>query len=156
MFGFIWKRIDGLVLNCSNSIANALELLQSCNKPLIYNIYPIKYAYGFVVLCFVLVAVLVFVDTCDTFTHILQGCFTGTGVIIWLPQCQCSNHEGRVWHQPVTNHNKTLQSKTRGHISWDILYFFQRQSILKSEMTYLWIQCEPDISRWGPSNGTTI
>ena len=28
--------IDGLVQDCSNSIANALELLQSCSKPLIY------------------------------------------------------------------------------------------------------------------------
>ena len=28
--------IDGLVQGCSNSIANTLELLQSCNKPLIY------------------------------------------------------------------------------------------------------------------------
>ena len=27
--------IDGLVQDCSNSIANALELLQSCTKPLI-------------------------------------------------------------------------------------------------------------------------
>ena len=33
----IWKDklscIDGLVQDCSNSIANALELLQSCTKP---------------------------------------------------------------------------------------------------------------------------
>ena len=28
--------IDDLVQNCSNSIANALELLQSCTKPLIW------------------------------------------------------------------------------------------------------------------------
>ena len=28
--------IDGLVQDCSNSIANALELLQSCTKPYIY------------------------------------------------------------------------------------------------------------------------
>ena len=28
--------IDGLVQDCSNSIANALELLQSCTKPLTY------------------------------------------------------------------------------------------------------------------------
>ena len=28
--------IDGLAQDCSNSIANALELLQSCTKPLIY------------------------------------------------------------------------------------------------------------------------
>ena len=26
-------------------------------------------------------------------THILQGYFTGTGAIIWLPQCQWRNHE---------------------------------------------------------------
>ena len=30
------KYIDGLVQDCSNSIANALELLQSCTKPSIY------------------------------------------------------------------------------------------------------------------------
>ena len=29
--------IDGLAQNCSNSIANALELLQSCAKPSIWN-----------------------------------------------------------------------------------------------------------------------
>ena len=28
--------IDGLVQDCNNSIANALELLQSCPKPSIY------------------------------------------------------------------------------------------------------------------------
>ena len=28
------------------------------------------------------------------FTHILQGYFTGTGAIKWLPQCQWSNPEG--------------------------------------------------------------
>ena len=33
--------IDGLVQDCSNSIANALELLQSCIKPYIYmTVYP--------------------------------------------------------------------------------------------------------------------
>ena len=30
------NHIDGLVQDCSNSIANALELLQSCTKPSIY------------------------------------------------------------------------------------------------------------------------
>ena len=33
------------------------------------------------------------VVSCDLFTHILLGCFTNTGVIIWLPQCQGSNLE---------------------------------------------------------------
>ena len=27
------------------------------------------------------------------FTHILQGCYTGTGAIVWLPQCQWRNYE---------------------------------------------------------------
>ena len=27
----------------------------------------------------------------DLFTRILQGCFTGTGAIIWLPHCQWGN-----------------------------------------------------------------
>ena len=31
--------------------------------------------------------------------HILQGCFTGTGAIIWLPQCQWSNPEGYGWNK---------------------------------------------------------
>ena len=31
-----WKHIDGLVQDCSNSSAYALELLQSCTKPSIY------------------------------------------------------------------------------------------------------------------------
>ena len=33
---FTCVHIDGLVQDCSNSIANALELLQSCTKPPIY------------------------------------------------------------------------------------------------------------------------
>ena len=33
VFVCYWYHIDGLVQDCSNSIANALELLQSCTKP---------------------------------------------------------------------------------------------------------------------------
>ena len=33
-----WEHINGLVQDCSNSIANALELLQSCTKPSIWNV----------------------------------------------------------------------------------------------------------------------
>ena len=33
---FLTLYIDGLVQDCSNSIAGALELLQSCTKPSIY------------------------------------------------------------------------------------------------------------------------
>ena len=33
--GFYYEYIDGLVQDCSNFTANALELLQSCSEPLI-------------------------------------------------------------------------------------------------------------------------
>ena len=32
----VWKHVDGLTQDCSNSIGNALELLQSCTKPLMW------------------------------------------------------------------------------------------------------------------------
>ena len=38
--------IIGLVQDCSNSIANALELLQSCTKPLIDKCIIIKVQYN--------------------------------------------------------------------------------------------------------------
>ena len=41
----VWH-IDGLVQNCSNSIANALELVQSCTKPLIYPAFVIVRIYA--------------------------------------------------------------------------------------------------------------
>ena len=34
------------------------------------------------------------VDSCDPFTHILQGCFTDTGALLWLPQYQWSHSDG--------------------------------------------------------------
>ena len=37
----VWLCIDGLVQDCSNSIANALELLQSCTKPSVLFMYYI-------------------------------------------------------------------------------------------------------------------
>ena len=37
---FTDTHIDGLVQDCSNSIVNALELLQPCTKPSIYFTYP--------------------------------------------------------------------------------------------------------------------
>ena len=47
-------------------------------------------------------------------THVPQGYFTGTGAIIWLPQCQWSNPEEYGKTQPVLHHNKA-------QILWNIL-----------------------------------
>ena len=45
----------------------------------------------FVVPCFVMVLLLALVDSCDVFTHGVQGCFTSTGSIVWLPQFTRNN-----------------------------------------------------------------
>ena len=52
--------------------------------------------------------------------HILQGCFTGTGAIIWLPQCQWSNPEECGQINCTNPQNKARWS--HGHIwqTWDI------------------------------------
>ena len=63
-------------------------------------------------------------DSHNLFTHILQGYFTGTGAIIWLPQCQWSNPEGYGLIQPSPNHNKTKQSRNSVHNLWDVLQLF--------------------------------
>ena len=42
---FIVAYIYGLVQDCSNSIANALVLLQSCTKPSISSLYFMKYTF---------------------------------------------------------------------------------------------------------------
>ena len=49
---------------------------------------------AFVVVCLVMVILIVPEDSGDAFIHILHDCFTGTGAIMWLPQCQWSNPEG--------------------------------------------------------------
>ena len=51
-------------------------------------------------------------DSCDLSTHIPQGCYTGTGAIVWLPSV---GEPLRL--QLMTNH-KIQQRAIRVHISW--------------------------------------
>ena len=108
---------DGLVQNCSISIANAREILKSCtlyshclmlfivslNATRWVNIRIITYrlqchSYSisqeictrFFVLCFVVVMQSFIMNSHKVFIHIHQGCFAGTGAIVRLPQCQWS------------------------------------------------------------------
>ena len=60
----------------------------------LYTVYPKKYAHGFVVLCFVVVAQSFIMNSHEVFIHIHQGCFAGTGAIVRLPQCQWSKPDG--------------------------------------------------------------
>ena len=59
-----------------------------------YTVYPKKYAYGFVVLCFVVVMQSFIMTSHEVSIHIYQGCFAGTGAIVRLPQCQWSKPDG--------------------------------------------------------------
>ena len=59
-----------------------------------YTVYPKKYAHGFVVLCFVVVMQSFIMNSHEVVIHIHQGCFTGTGAIVRLPQCQWSKPDG--------------------------------------------------------------
>ena len=110
--------VDGLVQDCSNSSALAMELLQYCTKPSMYGavitgpikaimqenwqsatvcvctVYPKKYAHRFVVLCFVVVTQSFIMNSHEVFIHIHQCCFAGTGAIVRLPQCQWSKPDG--------------------------------------------------------------
>ena len=69
--------------------------LSWCSSCCCYRItlYPKKYAHGFVVLCFVVMQSLI-MNSHEVFIHIHQGCFTGTGAIVRLPQCQWSKPDG--------------------------------------------------------------
>ena len=63
-----------------------------------------------ILLCFVSMCSYhkILMNSCHTSIHILQGCFTGIGAVIWLPQWQWSNPEeyGK-YPQILPNHNTT-------------------------------------------------
>ena len=59
-----------------------------------FTVYPKKYAHGFVVLCFVVVMQSFIMNSHEVFIHIHYACFTGTGAIVRLPQCQWSKPDG--------------------------------------------------------------
>ena len=71
-----------------------MKWLMSGSEPENTTVYPKKYAHGFVVLCLVVVMQSFIMNSHEVFVHIHQGCFTGTGAIVRLPQCQWSKPDG--------------------------------------------------------------
>ena len=61
-------------------------------------------------------------DSYELFYHYVQGCFTGTGAITWLPQCQWSHPEGYGWNWSAPKINETRQTINCVHVSWSVLY----------------------------------
>ena len=77
---------------------------------------------------FVAVIVSVVLYSYVIFTHIFQGYITGTGAIIWLPQCQWCN-PWEIWVQcvhgyngPIPYYNKTQQNLNNEHFLGHTLY----------------------------------
>ena len=79
------------------------------------------------------------------FTHIPQGCFTGTGAITRLPQCQWSNLEG---------YGQTTNGATKNHpitmMSWCTVYSGadKKKTIKAPRVTQL---CEGNSPHKGPA-----
>ena len=102
------------------SRARRQAFFQQCwliiNRPLGTNVratvYPKKYAYGFVVLCFVVVMQSFIMNSHEVFIHIHQGCFAGTGAIVRLPQCQWSKPGGYGKISQCITTTKHSKSKT--------------------------------------------
>ena len=57
--------------------------------PYLYVVHPMKYAYSFVMLCLLWLCYKFVIDSPDPFTHILQGCFSGTEAVI---NCSSAYH----------------------------------------------------------------
>ena len=126
-------------------------------------VHPIKYAHTDVVLCFVVVILLAL----GRFVYCnIQGFFTGTGAIIWLPQCQWSYTEGYVLNQPVSNHAKTTQIKDYMHNSWDLLHIlfpiythhisvFCKHKLIPNDLV-LWVSMRHHQDTFGPKDLTLV
>ena len=82
-------------------------------------------------------------------THVFEGCFTGTGAIIWLPQCQRSNLEWYRKNCPIPIQNKAEQNITHVLNSSGILYML----VIWWHYHSLQLPCETSIKYI--SNGTS-
>ena len=113
-------------------------------------VYPIKYRHGLfccVVVCCGFILPIFFRVTSVALgpsynwpstskatygTHILQCCFTGTGAIKRLPQCQWSNPEeyGKTDDMnPLRNYDITTINKAQYmHVLWDIMHLSVQRS----------------------------
>ena len=78
------------------------SLSHQCNEIGISKYVQFLWLFGLVIFQF-------FDNPCQSFTHIRLGCFTGTGTVVWLCQCQWSIPEwygyNRMCHTTI-KHNK--------------------------------------------------
>ena len=100
-----------------------------------YTVYPKKYAHGFVVLCFVVVMQSFIMNSHEVFIHIHQGCFSGTGAIVRLPQCQWCKPDGYgKISQCITT---TKHSKAKTVCIFLGIYCMQCFTVIKHQHAYI-------------------
>ena len=99
-----WSNTRGAPLEQENSLVNVVWLVKYPNNFVLHFVVHISSAAG---------------DWCDFFTLIFQACFTGTGAIMWLPQCQWSNPEKYGKNRPLANNNTAGNTL---HNYWYALY----------------------------------
>ena len=89
-----------------------LEYMLEFVYTVLYTIYPIKNLHGFAVMCFAVVVLSVLVDSYDTFTHILQGCFIHIGVVAWHSNaCKVTpKNMGKMSCLLITTKHNTVQT----------------------------------------------
>ena len=97
MFEILFTKMPCLIQALSATIITAVMYISfviTWFQTMAATVYPKKYAYGFVVLCFGVVMQSLIMNSHEVFIHIHQGCFAGTGAIVRLPQCQWSKPDG--------------------------------------------------------------
>ena len=107
--------IDGLEQDCSNSIANTLELRQSCTKPSIYyvmcdNVF-LSEAYGYACNWWF------FISLCIIFSFLL--CST-----------ENAENESMAWRQPVLNESNPCFDKLSRHTSYFKRWWIRKRMIV--------------------------
>ena len=113
---FVCGYIDGLVQGCYISIANALEILQSCTKP-----YILPFLSRFVW----------FIHPC------FQCYFTSTGATIWFwfPQWWLIK-PGYEYVWTVTKYNQTQENASCVQNFQEIFYFYKLWNVIHS--SFMW------------------
>ena len=103
-----WIISESMAYSGNLEIKPGIAFLYPSISYVLITVYPKKYAHGFVVLCFVVVMQSFIMNSHEVFIHIHQGCFTGTGAIVRLPQCQWSKHDGygKISQCTTTKHSK--------------------------------------------------
>ena len=113
-------------------------LLVNPSSKCIDTIYPMEYAHFYVMLSLCELYDQFLETLSHYFTNNLQGCFTGTGAILWLPQCQWSNPEGYGKSHLKLNHNKT----------WTLCIFLGMYCNYIKVSDYLSLSCVFNFHRW--------